>query len=200
MQPAAHRSSGAVGYHIQQPATLQVDQTGDPSGGCQADRLEEVRLVQAERSYPVQAGGVLHQRGAVVSHRPHDGRPANPQVTGDRGDRMGVLADPPAGLSPGPLGQHRSGADRGCLLGPGADPTRRLWTAPQALAPPEHHRPASERQVTHQDPAAAMELGPHPTALTADHGGGGLDLELPLTGRDLRGEDLEAVEAEQDRP
>jgi hypothetical protein len=45
-----------------------------------------------------------------------------------------------------------------------------------------------------------MELGPHPTALTADHGGGGLDLELPLTGHDLRGEDLEPVQAEQDRP
>jgi hypothetical protein len=42
-----------------------------------------------------------------------------------------------------------------------------------------------------------MELSPHPTTLTADHGGRGLDLELPLTGRDLRGEDLEAVQAQQ---
>jgi len=42
-----------------------------------------------------------------------------------------------------------------------------------------------------------MELGPHPTALTADHGGGGLDLELPLAADHLRGEDLKAVQAEQ---
>jgi hypothetical protein len=42
-----------------------------------------------------------------------------------------------------------------------------------------------------------VEFGPHPAALTADHGGRGLDLELPLTGRDLRGEDLEALQAEQ---
>src|SRR4029453_12136285 len=41
------------------------------------------------------------------------------------------------------------------------------------------------------------ELSPHPTTLTADHGGGGLDLELPLAGDDLRGEDLKAVQAEQ---
>jgi hypothetical protein len=44
-----------------------------------------------------------------------------------------------------------------------------------------------------------VELGPHSAALTADYGGGGLDLELPLTGRDLRGEDLKAVQAEQPR-
>jgi hypothetical protein len=44
---------------------------------------------------------------------------------------------------------------------------------------------------------AAMELGPHPTALTADHGGRGLELELPLPARNLRGEDLEAVQPSQ---
>jgi hypothetical protein len=33
-----------------------------------------------------------------------------------------------------------------------------------------------------------MELSPHPTTLTADHGCSGLDLELPLAGYDLRGQ------------
>jgi hypothetical protein len=42
-----------------------------------------------------------------------------------------------------------------------------------------------------------MELGPHPTTLTADHGGRGLNLELPLAAYDPRGEDLEAIQAEQ---
>jgi hypothetical protein len=41
--------------------------------------------------------GVVHQRSAVLVDGPHDGRPADPQVTGHRGDRVGVLADPPAG-------------------------------------------------------------------------------------------------------
>jgi hypothetical protein len=40
-------------------------------------------------------------------------------------------------------------------------------------------------------------FGSHPTALTADHGGRGLDDELPLTTDDLCGEDLEAVKAQQ---
>jgi hypothetical protein len=103
---------------------------------------------------------------------------------------VGVLAHPPAGLDAGPLGQHRPGADRGRLLGPGADPTGRLPTAPQALAPGQHDRPAAERQVTYPDRAAAVELGPHATAGAANHGGGGLDLELPLAGHDFGGEDL----------
>jgi hypothetical protein len=133
----------------------------------------------------------------MLSHRAHDGRPADPQVTGHRGDRVGVLADPPARLGAGPLGQHRPGADRRCPLGPGADPAGGLRTAPDPLAPGQHYRPATDGQVAHPDPAAAMELSPHPTTLTADHGCSGLDLELPLAGYDLRGQDFKAVQAEQ---
>jgi hypothetical protein len=129
----------------------------------------------------------------VLSHRPHHRRPADPQVTSDRGDRMGVLAHPPAGLGAGPAGQHRPGTDRRRLLGPGPHPTGRLTTAPQALAPPQHHRPATERQVAHPDGPSAVELGPHPAALTADHGRRGLHGELPLAAHHLGGEDLEAV-------
>jgi hypothetical protein len=51
--------------------------------------------------------------------------------------------------------------------------------------------------VADPDRAAAVELGPHPAADAADQGGGGLDLELPFTGRDLRGVDLPAVQAQQ---
>jgi hypothetical protein len=42
-----------------------------------------------------------------------------------------------------------------------------------------------------------VKLSADTTADGADHGGRGLDLELPLAGRDLRGEDLEAVQAQQ---
>jgi hypothetical protein len=69
-------------------------------------------------------------------HRPHHGRPANPEVTRDRGHGVGVLADPPTGLGAGSLGQHRPGTDRGRPLGPGADPACWLTTAPDPpLAP-----------------------------------------------------------------
>jgi hypothetical protein len=197
-----HAASGrprpwCVGHHIQQPATLEIDQASDVPSRRQAGGLEEAGLVQAKRGHPVQADGVLHQRGAVVSHRPHHGRPANPQVAGDGGDRVGVLADPPTGLGPGPLGQDRPRTDRGDLLGPGPHPAGRLTTAPDPLAPRQHHRPAASGQVAYPDRAAAVGFGSHTTALTADHGGRGLDDELPLTTDDLCGEDLEAVKAQQ---
>jgi hypothetical protein len=133
----------------------------------------------------------------VVSHRPHDGRPANAEVTGDRGHRVGILADPPTRLGAGPFGQHRPGADRGRSLGPGPHPTGRLPTAPDPLAPGQHDRTATNGQVAHPNRAPAVELGSHPAALTADHGGHRLDTELSLTVGHLRGEDLKAVQAEQ---
>jgi hypothetical protein len=197
MEPGVHRGPGAVGHYIQQPATLQVDQAGDPPGGRQAGCPKEARLVQPERGHTVQACGVVHQQGAVLVDGPHDGHPADPEVTGDRRHRVGVLADPPAGLGPGPLGQHRPRVNRPRLLGPGPHSTGRLPTAPQALAPQQHHRAPTDRQVPHPDRAAAVELGPHPAALTADHGSRGLDLELPLAADHLRGDDLKAVQAQQ---
>jgi hypothetical protein len=42
-----------------------------------------------------------------------------------------------------------------------------------------------------------VELGPDPAADAADHGGRGLDGDLPLAADDVRGGDLEAVQAEQ---
>jgi hypothetical protein len=189
-EPAVHRGPGAVGHQIQQPAALQVDQASDPSGRRRRGCSKKARLVQAEGRHTLQASSVLHQRPAVISHRPHHGRPANPEVTSDRGHRVSVLADPPTRLSAGPLSQHRPRADRGHPLGPAAHAAGRLPTAPDPLAPPQHHRTATDRQVPHPNRTAAMELSPHPTTLTADHGGRGLDGELPLTGRDLRGEDL----------
>jgi hypothetical protein len=196
-KPAGHRSPGAVGHQVQQPAPLQVDQTGDPPGGFGPGRLEEAGLIQPQHGHSVQASGVLHQRSAVLVHRPHHGRPANAEITSDRGDRVGVLADPPAGLGAGPLGQHRPRSNPSRPLGPGADPAGRLSTAPEPLAPGQHHWTAADRQVTHPDRAAAVELGPHPAADAADHGGRGLDNQLPFAAYHLGGEDLEAVQAEQ---
>jgi hypothetical protein len=42
-----------------------------------------------------------------------------------------------------------------------------------------------------------VELGPHPAADAADHGGGGLDNQLPFAAYHLGGNDLEAVKAKQ---
>jgi hypothetical protein len=99
-KPAVHRSPGTVGHHLQQPATLQVHQAGDPPSWCGAGGLQQAGLVQPEPGHPIQASRVLHQRPAVIGHRSHDGRPADPQITAGRGHRVGVLADPPADLGP----------------------------------------------------------------------------------------------------
>ena len=160
----------------------------------------EAGLVQPEGSHPVQASRVLHQRVAVIGHRPHHRRPANPKVAGDRRDRMGVGADPPAGLGPGPFGQHRPRTDRGRLFGPGPDPAGRLMTAPQARAPGQHDRAAADRQIAHPDCASAVGGGRHATAHAADHRGRGLDGELPLATHEHGRDELEAVQAEQHRP
>jgi hypothetical protein len=168
--------------------------------GARRVAFVEAGLVQAEPGYPVQASGVLHQRLAVIGHRPHHRRPADPKIAGHRGDRVGVGADPPAGLGPGPLGQHRPRPDGGRLFGPGPDPTGRLPTAPQALAPGQHDRAAADRQIAHPDCASAVRGCPHATAPTANHRGRGLDGELPLATHEHGRDELEAIQAEQHRP
>jgi hypothetical protein len=105
----------AVGHHIQQATLLQVDQAGHIAGGRQAGGLEEAGLIQPERGDTVQARGVLHQRGAVVSHRPHDGRPADPQVAQHaRGRRPGCGGRQPR---PAPARRCRSPAPRRAASG-----------------------------------------------------------------------------------
>jgi hypothetical protein len=199
-EPAIHRGLGAIGHQVQQPAALQVDQAGHKPGGRGPGGLEEARLVQPERGDPLQPRGVVHQRPAVITHRPHHRRPPDPQVACHCGDRVGVLADPPTGLGAGPLGQYRPRTDRGDLLGPGPHPAGRLKTAPDPLAPQQHHRAAADRQVTHSHYASAVRGGSHATARTADHRGRGLDGELPFATHKLRRDHLKAVQVQQQRP
>jgi hypothetical protein len=68
---------------------------------------------------------------------------------------------------------------------------------PEPLAPGQDHWPATSGQVTHPDRAPAVEFGPHPAADAPDHGGRGLDGELPLAAHDVRGQDLEALQVKQ---
>ena len=106
------RRPGAVGHQVQQPAALQVDQTGDPSG--RRRRVPEERSSRPSRGPPSPPD---EQRRPPVGCRgqppPASRSPSHPEVTRDRGQRVGVLADPPTGLSAGSLGQHLPGTDRG---------------------------------------------------------------------------------------
>jgi hypothetical protein len=196
-EASRHGGPGAVGHQVQQPAALQVDQTGDPSGRRRRGCPKNARLVQAEGRPPLQTSSAVHQRGAVVSHRLHHGRPANPEVTRDRGHGVGVLADPPTVLSAGPPGPAPPWNGSGPPARSRCAPAGWLTTAPDPLAQASTTgRPPTE-QVAHPDRTAAVELGPyprplHPTAVavvwTASRH------SPPAT---AGGEDLEAVQAEQ---
>ena len=94
-------------------------------------------------------------------------------------------------------GQHRPRADRGQPLGPGPHSAGLLPAAPDPLAPAQHHRPATDRQVTHPDRPSAVRGGRHPAAHAADHHDRGLDDQLPLATHELARDELEAVQAEQ---
>ena len=197
--PEASRQGGpgAVGHQVQQPAALQVDQTGDPSGRRRRGCPKNARLVQAEgrhpprRAAPSPSGVPWSATARITVAQP------TPRSRATAATAWEFLADPTTGLSAGSLGQHRPGTDRGRPLGPGVHPAGWRTTAPDPLAPGQHTgRPPTE-QVAHPDRTAAVELGPyprplHPTAVAAvwtasRH-------SPPAT---TGGEDLEAVQAEQ---
>jgi hypothetical protein len=84
---------------------------------------------QPGRGDTLQPRRVVHQRAAVVTHGPHDGRPADPEVAGDRRDRMGVLAGTlQRGRRPRPAGVLRQPAARRAH-GPRPRNRSRIWRA-----------------------------------------------------------------------
>jgi len=105
-----------------------------------------------------------------------------------------------------PAGTLRPGLARSAPPEDGSRPParsrypRRRWARrnADALAPQQHHRPPTSwgRSRTRGRPAA-MGFGPHATTRAANKLSRRLDDELPFAGRDLRSEDLEAVQAQQ---
>jgi hypothetical protein len=102
--PDATVPPGAVGHQVQQPAVLQVDQTGYPSGGRCRSCPKKARLVQAEGRHPLQTSSVVHERGAVVLTARITVAQPTPRSRATAATAWGVLADPPTGLSAGSLG------------------------------------------------------------------------------------------------
>jgi hypothetical protein len=102
--------------------------------------------------------------GCCGPHRPHHGRPANAEVASDRGHRVGVLADPPTGLSAGSLGQHRPGTDRGrppAQVPPPQAGSRQRQIRLRQAAPPDSRHWAGRAP----GPCAGRELSPRPRPL-----------------------------------
>ena len=76
--------------------------------------------------------------GLLWSPPPAPRSPANAEVTSDRGHRVGVLADPPTGLSAGSLGQHRPGTDRAARR-PRCLPRRLAHDSTRSACARQHH-------------------------------------------------------------
>jgi hypothetical protein len=138
-------------------------------------------------------------RGAVVptvpTARSTVAQPT-PRVTSDRGHRVGVLADPPPGLSAGSLGQHRPGTDRG--RPPAQVPTPQAGSRQRQIrlrqtAPPDSRHWAGRAP----GPCAGRGARPAPLGPEVDRGGRGLDGEPPLAACDHRRRGPQAVQAEQ---
>jgi len=123
VDPVGQDPAGAALDDVEQPRRTpagwsQVNQPGGEPGRAGRRRLQERCLIDTEHPHQSASGRGVQDLGAVLDDRPHHRRPADPQVGGDRGDVGGVLPDPPAGLHPGPFGQHRPGPDRLARLGP----------------------------------------------------------------------------------
>jgi hypothetical protein len=186
LKPAVHGGPGAVGHQVQQPAALQVDQTG-PSGLSEESSSRPSRrpLPPPDEQRRPPAGC----RGPHRPHRPQHGRPANAEVTSDRGHRVGVLADPPPGLSAGSLGQRRPGTDRG--RPPAQVPTPQAGSRQRQIrlrqtAPPDSRHWAGRVP----GPCAGRGARPAPLGPEVDRGGRGLDDEPPSPPATTGGEDL----------
>ena len=195
-EASRQRRPGAVGHQGQQPAALQVDQTGHPSGRRRRSCPKNARLVQAEGRYPLQTSSVVtsgvpwspppasrspSQRRGHERPWPPRGRPCRPA---DRPERGLVGSAPPWDGSGPPAG-------------PGAYPVGWLTTAPDPLAPGSTTGQPPTGQVAHPDRAPAVELSPRPSAPEVDRGGRGLDGEPPLAACDHRRRGPQVVQAEQ---
>jgi hypothetical protein len=187
--------AAVTGDHYGEP----VDQASHPPGRRQAGRLEEAGLVQPERGDPVQARRVLHQRDAMVLHRPHHRRPATPGRVPPR--RLDGRPCRPAGRPrPGPAGSAPP-ADRSRPPARSRSaPTGWFPAAPDPLRQHSTHRMTADRQVACPDQASAMRGGSHVTARIANHGGRSLNGKLPFPVYQLGRDDLETIQVEQQRP
>jgi hypothetical protein len=110
--------------------------------------------------------------------------PANAQIAGDRSDRVGVLATRQQAsararsVSTLEDGQRPPARSRSGPCRPAHDSARAACAKPGILA--------GHQRVGHAlDRTPAVEFGPHPAANAPDHGGRGLDGELPVAAHDF---------------
>ena len=104
-------------------------------------------------------GRVVDEGRALFPHHAHGRRPADPVVTGDVGDRVGLPADAHDDVAPRPGGERRARRDGPGHLGPRALGAARLLAAPAALLPSELHWPTAGGDVTHPTEGTALRRG-----------------------------------------
>ena len=195
-QPTLDHRGAATSDDVEQPPGHDVDEARHERGVAGGVGPQPRGLVQAQPAHGADAAGVIDQWPAVVAHRLHHCGPADAQGATDLGHGVVVLAHPPAGLDPGPLGERRPGADEWARLAPGLHLAVGLSTAPQPLGPHHDHGPAAAGQVTHLGPAPALGPRSGSTAETADDAGLGLHQLVQLAVDLDRRQQDEALQAQ----
>ena len=184
-EASRHGGPGAVGHQVQQPAALQVDQTGDPSG--RRRRVPEERSSRPSRRPPPPSRRAASSTSRLPWSPPPASRsPSHPEVRATAASAWASLptrrqASARARWVSTALG--RIGAARSVqVCTPQAGSRQRQIRLRQASTT---GRPPTE-QVAHPDRTAAVELGPRPSGPAPDRGGRGLDGEPPLAACDHR--------------
>ena len=190
------RRPGAVGHQVQQPAAVQVDQTGHPSG--RRRRVARRTLVSSKPKAatlsrraasstsgvpwsPPPASRSPSQRRGHERPRPPRGRPCRPADSPERG----LVGSAPPWDGSGPP------------AGPGAYPAGWLTAAPDPPLAPGSTTGQPPLGRSRTAPCAGGGARPAPLGPEVDRGGRGLDGEPPLAACDHRRRGPQAVQAEQ---
>ena len=179
-EPVGHGHGAASRENIDQTTGVEVDDPGHQHGRVLGGRRQERCLIEPDGGGCAEAGQVIDPGPAMVTHGRHRRVPGHAEVPGRLRDGVLLRADPPADLCPRPFGQDRPWGDLVDLLGPRRRWAGRLGAAPQALGPHQPDRPASDRKIAHDDPAAAVADRPRRAYLAPGSILGGLDGEEPL--------------------
>lgn len=177
---------------------MQVNQAGDVGGVPPWPGCKERGFVHSQCPYPVGTSRVIHQRQAMINYRGHDRVPADPEVSGDLGDRTAQLADLPAGVCSSPF-SHRMPGPHNIIaaFSPGPFGAQRFGTAPDPFGPHQPGGPAHHRQIAHLNGPAVMRGRFHPTLRTTCRSGR-FDVQPHLANRQPDRAQRNAVYAEHD--
>ena len=185
--------------HIQELASIHINDLGRVALGPIGALTEEEHLVEAEGGDFTEATGQIDQGFAIEQDGIIDGVPAAAQGLSDLADASGVATDLLGDPASSPVEHQRARmSDPAVLLGPRSPRTVRIGTAPPALDPEHVHPAEAVVHIGQPNAAPALGAGQHSAARTADEDLSRLDGDRHLEPFDLHVQDVDMVETDQE--